>query len=69
MGLDKALDQFCRDHLDQFLSPDKSTTGGASPSHAPEEPSDQGNTPELLWGLAHRLGETQTTYPWRPRSK
>ena len=27
MGLEKALDQFCRDHLDQFLSPDKPATG------------------------------------------
>ena len=48
MGLDEALDQFCRDHLDQFLSPDKSTTGIASPRHVPEETSDhwqQARTP------------------------
>ena len=40
MGLDKALDQFRRDSLDQFMSPDKPATDGASPLHVLEETSD-----------------------------
>jgi RNA polymerase sigma factor (sigma-70 family) len=49
MGLEKALDQFCRDHLDQFLSPDKPATGSASPLHVPEETSDLWQHAQAPW--------------------
>jgi RNA polymerase sigma factor (sigma-70 family) len=40
MGLDEALNQLRRDSLDQFLSPDKPATDGASSLHVLEETSD-----------------------------
>ena len=38
MGLDEALDQFCRDHLDQFMSRDEPAPDKAQPLQAPSEP-------------------------------
>src|SRR5271165_745210 len=38
MGLEEALDQFCRDHLDQFISRDKPATDKAQPPHALSKP-------------------------------
>jgi FG-GAP-like repeat len=38
MGLDEALDQFCRDSLDQFLSRDELAPDQAQPLRAPSEP-------------------------------
>ena len=38
MGLDEALDQFCRDHLDQFMSRDEPATDKAQPPHALSKP-------------------------------
>ena len=38
MGLDEALDQFCRDHLDQFISRDKPAPDKAQPPHALSKP-------------------------------
>ena len=38
MGLDEALDQFCRDHLDQFMSRDEPAPDKAQPLHAPSKP-------------------------------
>ena len=63
MGLDKALDQFCRDHLDQFLSPDKPATGSASPSHAPEEPSDLGQHARTPLGARAPVGKEADHLP------
>ena len=39
MRLDEALDQFCRDSLDQFMSRDEPATDGASPLHVLNETS------------------------------
>ena len=38
MGLDEALDQFCRDHLDQFMSRDEPAPDKAQPPHALSKP-------------------------------
>ena len=38
MGLDEALDQFCRDHLDQFISRDKPAPDKTQPPHALSKP-------------------------------
>ena len=38
MGLDEALDQFCRDSLDQFMSRDEPATEKAQPPHALSKP-------------------------------
>src|SRR5271157_2541563 len=38
MGLDEALDQFCRDSLDQFMSRDEPAPDKAQPPHALNEP-------------------------------
>ena len=39
MGLDEALDQFCRDSLDQFMSRDEPAPDKAQPPHALSKPS------------------------------
>ena len=38
MGLDEVLDQFCRDHLDQFMSRDEPAPDKAQPPHALSKP-------------------------------
>src|SRR5271166_2493703 len=54
MGLDEALDQFCRDHLDQFMSRGEPAPDKAQPPHALSKPLN-------LWQRDQALPEARGT--------
>ena len=69
MGLDEALDQFCRDHLDQFMSRDEPAPDKAQPPHALSKPLNLWQRDQASPEGAERSGRIRTTYPRRTKAR
>ena len=63
MGLEEALDQFCRDSLDQFMSRDEPAPYKAQPPHALSKPLNLWQRDQALAEARERSGRIRTTYP------
>ena len=69
MGLDEALDQFCRDSLDQFMSRDEPAPDKAQPPHALSKPLNLWQRDQASPEGAERSGRIRTTYPRRTKAR